>query len=117
MGVLIDHSAGDIAHMVNHPRPKAGVFAVREGPPLDINLRRSLQGLALVPFTPQSTFLSLISTGEKYCVGSKGPFSFEGAYLWTLKDWIDRKFMRMYQVSDHHRIYHAGATSGDCEEW
>ena len=40
-------------------------------------MRRLLRGEALRPFVPQSTFLSLITTGERYAIGTKGPFCLE----------------------------------------
>jgi selenide,water dikinase len=89
-------AAGDCAALAE-PRPKAGVFAVRAGPPLAENLRLRAQGRAPKPWSPQRTHLALISTGERYAVASRGWIKAEGAWLWTLKDWIDRRWMRQYQ--------------------
>ena len=106
-------AAGDIAALQNQPLEKAGVFAVRMGRPLADNLRRSLQGLPLKAYRPQSRWLALISTGNAYAVGSRGGLGFWGAWVWRWKDWIDRRFMRSFSefadMTDFAPAAHRGA--------
>jgi selenide,water dikinase len=90
-------AAGDVATMAAHPREKSGVYAVRQGPPLAANLRRVLAGEPPRPAIPQRRGLALIATGDKHAVASRGAFAAQGAVLWRLKDWIDRRWMRRYR--------------------
>ncbi len=89
-------AAGDCAHLSHAPRPKAGVFAVREAPVLFHNLRAALTGGAMKPYHPQRDYLKLVSTGGRGAVADKFGLRSGGAWLWRVKDRIDRKFMAMF---------------------
>lgn len=89
-------AVGDCATMVNNPRPKAGVYAVRQGAPLFRNICAYAEGKALRDYKPQSSFLSLISTGDKSAVAARNGFTAQGAWVWRWKDWIDQRFMARF---------------------
>ncbi len=92
-------AVGDCATMSEFPQtPKAGVYAVRQGPPLYENLSAALEGKPLRPYRPQPDFLTLLNLGDGTALGAKWGRSFEGAWVMRLKDWIDRRFMRRFQV-------------------
>ena len=97
-------AVGDVAHLRANPRPKAGVFAVRQGPVLHRALRAALADEAAPIYTPQADYLRLISLGAKRALATKyglvaggtGPL---GALLWRVKDRIDRGFMAELDVA------------------
>lgn len=89
-------AAGDIATQVNHPREKAGVFAVRQGRPLAQNLRAAVTGQRLLPHHPQKRWLALISTGDRHAVASRGWLYLAGDWVWHWKNWIDQRFMAKF---------------------
>jgi len=90
-------ASGDAATMIDHPRPKAGVFAVRQGPPLARNLRQVLAGGEPQPCVPQKRYLAILSAGERYAIATRGCFRVEGRWVWTWKDHIDRRFVARFQ--------------------
>jgi selenide,water dikinase len=89
--------AGDIGVQLDHPRPRAGVFAVRQGPVLAANLSRFLLGKPLREHRPQRRFLSLLSLGEQHATADRGAFSVSGHWIWHWKDRIDRGFMARFR--------------------
>lgn len=83
-------AAGDCASMVDHPRARSGVYAIRAGAPLATNLRRAVAGRPLRRHIPPPTALYLLSTGGKNAIGVWGPFTWQSETLWRWKDRIDR---------------------------
>ncbi|WP_417247821.1 selenide, water dikinase SelD [Celeribacter sp.] len=89
-------AAGDCAHLTHAPRPKAGVFAVRQAPVLFDNLRAVLgedTSPRLRAYNPQKDYLKLISLGGKSALADKVGIRLQGALMWRWKDRIDRAFM------------------------
>ncbi|MEM8940622.1 MAG: selenide, water dikinase SelD [Pseudomonadota bacterium] len=89
-------AAGDTAVQVNHPRLKAGVYAVRQGPVLASNLAAFAGGRSLLSHEPQKRFLSLLSLGEQRAIAERNGVSLEGRWAWRWKDRIDHRFMRQF---------------------
>ncbi len=89
-------AAGDTIAFSPRNIPKSGVYAVRAGPVLSDNIRRTLIGRPLKAFRPQRNALYLVSNGEKYAVGTRNGIVLEGNWVWRWKDLIDRRFMAKF---------------------
>ncbi len=90
-------AAGDCAHFASHPLPKAGVYAVRQGPILAHNLLTALSGNGeLERYVPQRTMLSILITGTGDALLCWRGFAFRSKWAARLKNWIDRRFMREF---------------------
>jgi selenide,water dikinase len=89
-------AAGDVASRNDRDLPRSGVFAVRAGPALALNLRRRLAGGPLQPWQPQRRSLYLLSCGQRRAIASWGQLSAQGRWVWAWKDWIDRRFVASY---------------------
>ncbi|MBY6065961.1 selenide, water dikinase SelD [Leisingera aquaemixtae] len=90
-------AAGDCAHMDFAPRPKAGVYAVRQSPVLYHNLRAQLTGDPLRKYRPQKDYLKLISMGAREALGERFGTTLAGPLMWSWKDRIDQAFMEKFR--------------------
>jgi selenide,water dikinase len=96
--------AGDCVTLEHAPEtPKAGVYAVRQGPVLHASLRAALASPPGTPpvYEPQRGFLSLLNTCDGRAILSwEGVWPGDGTHArwaWWLKDRIDRRFVRKYR--------------------
>jgi pyridine nucleotide-disulfide oxidoreductase family protein len=92
-------AASDVATRVDLMLPRSGVYAVHAGVPLSNNLRACLAGVAPSPYTPQDKTLNLLSCGDRRAIASWGTWSAQGRWVWWLKNWIDRSFVKKYSKS------------------
>ena len=88
---------GDSGTLETSPTPKAGVYAVRQGPILWKNIKRKLKKQPLLDYKPQQGFLKLVNLGDGTAVAEYKGMAFRAGWCWGLKNRIDVKFMRMYQ--------------------
>eukprot|EP00742_Colponemidia_sp_Colp-10_P009664 GILJ01010563.1.p1 GENE.GILJ01010563.1~~GILJ01010563.1.p1 ORF type:complete len:442 (+),score=56.59 GILJ01010563.1:67-1392(+) len=108
-------AAGDCIQIEGHPvgfPPKAGVYAVREGPIIAKNIIAQLTASSLTRYEPQSDFLSLMNLGDHRAIGAKFGLAFSGHWVWKLKDHIDRKWMNQFRaLPDHAELGQAAISS------
>lgn len=89
---------GDCIYFKSHPLDKVGVYAVRQNPVLYANLMASLEGQPLEKFSPGGSYLLIYNLGDGEGVLSKWSLTFAGRLAFTIKDYIDRKFIRAFQT-------------------
>ncbi len=92
-------AAGDIVDRVDRHLERSGVHAVKAGPVLAANLRAVVSGTQLSTYDPRDRTLYLLALGDKRAIGSWGRFAATGGWVWRIKDWIDRRFVRHYSGS------------------
>ena len=78
--------------------PGLGVYAIRQGPVLFHNLQAFLRGAPLKPFAPQERYLYVLNLGDGSGLGIYGSLSWKGRSAMRLKQFVDGRFMREYQV-------------------
>jgi hypothetical protein len=59
----------------------------------------ALEGGVLQAFQPQDTYLLIYNLGNGTGIFYRGKWVMKGRLIFYLKDYIDRKFMRNFQVS------------------
>jgi NADH dehydrogenase FAD-containing subunit len=90
---------GDCISFSERPLAKVGVYAVRQNPILLHNLLAALEGREMQIFTPQRDYMLIFNMGNGRGILWKKKLVWEGRSAFLLKDYIDRKFMRKFQVS------------------
>jgi NADH dehydrogenase FAD-containing subunit len=90
---------GDCISFQDRPLNKVGVYAVRQNPILYHNLMAALEGRELRSFVPQDVYLLILNLGDRRGIFWRRNVMFDGRLAFRIKDHIDRKFMRTFQVS------------------
>lgn len=91
--------AGDCISFTPKPLERVGVYAVRQGPVLYQNLLAAAHGAPLRAFRPQARYLSILNMGDGSGLLAWRSFVFSGRFAFLLKKYIDKKFMKRFQVS------------------
>jgi len=91
---------GDCVSFADRPLAKVGVYAVRQNPILYHNLLAALEGKDMKAFMPQKDYMLIFNMGNGRGILWKKNFVWEGRLAFLLKDYIDRKFMKKFQVAD-----------------
>lgn len=89
---------GDCIYFKDQPLNKVGVYAVRQNPVLVNNLTAQLEGSTLQSFDPGGDYLLIFNMGDETGILKKKWITFGGKLAFTIKDYIDCKFMKKFQA-------------------
>jgi NADH dehydrogenase FAD-containing subunit len=90
---------GDCITLEGTPLARVGVYAVRQNRLLTRNLLAFLEGRPLRRFDPGGGYLTILNMGDDRGIFRRKEFVRDGPLAFRLKDYIDRRFMRKFQVS------------------
>ena len=90
---------GDCITFEPQPLPKVGVYAVRQNPLLLNNMMLALNAKPLQTFSPQRSYLLAFNMGDGSAIVHWHSLVLSGKLGFTLKNYIDQKFMKNFQVS------------------
>ena len=91
---------GDCITIQGENLARVGVYAVRQNPVLLYNLSAALEDKPLQTFDPGNPhYLVILNMGDGTGIFRKGEWIFKGRPAFWLKDFIDRRFMRKFQLS------------------
>jgi NADH dehydrogenase FAD-containing subunit len=91
---------GDCISFNKQPLEKVGVYAVRQNPVLLENLTYFSAGKPLIRFAPQKDFLTILNMGNGQGLLKWKDFVLKGKAAFRLKDFIDQRFMKKFQISN-----------------
>ncbi len=90
-------ATGDISSRTDVHLPRSGVHAVKAGPILAENLIAAVRGGEMLPYKARKHSLYIMASGKGTGIASWGNWSWEGRWVWFWKDFIDRRFMKLFQ--------------------
>ncbi len=90
---------GDCITLEGTPLARVGVYAVRQNRVLTRNLLAFLEGRPLRRFDPGGGYLTILNMGDDRGIFRRKEFVRDGPLAFRVKDYIDRRFMRKFQVS------------------
>ncbi len=91
-------AVGDSGTMADAAIPKAGVYAVRQGPVLWRNIGALARGERLSRYEPQQDFLRLLNTGDGEALMDYKGWAVHARWCWRFKDYLDSRFMARFRV-------------------
>ena len=87
-------AVGDVATRADQQMAHSGVHAVFGGAVEADNLLAYLADKHLKKYQPKHRTLYLLSCGDKYAIGSWGKYSLQGRWVWSVKRYIDQRFVK-----------------------